>query len=141
MGKVLVFKSSANDTIIKLFGELSGQEVYCLIQDSQIEVFRNRFPGIKFINIEKEAFYDVAPSVLEIVSKISFEEVYVTFSGLEGFNYENVLSLVKELHYQKAFFYNANGDRTIIPKDNIFFEKLIRIYLMIGRNKQMNWLV
>lgn len=135
MTKVLVFKTSANETVKRLFEEISGQEVHCLIQASQLDIFQKKYPQISFINIEREAFYDIEPAVLDGISDICFDEVYITFSGLEGFNYENVLSILRGLEYKNAFFYNANGDKVLIPKDNIIVEKMIRLYLIV-RNKR-----
>ena len=59
----------------------------------------------------------------------AYDEVFITFSGREGYSYGNVLELLGQISYKRAFFYNCNGERIEIPKGNMIKDTLCRIYI------------
>lgn len=131
MEKILVFKTAADATIKRLFHELESRDIDCLIQSSQITRYKEEYPYVNFIDICQEGFYDLPAKVTEMISKKNYDQVYVTFSGIKGHNYGNVMELVSKVHFEKAFFYNCNGDRTEIPEQNVIKDRLCRAYIAL----------
>lgn len=129
MEKILVFKTSTDATIKRLFQELGEKNIDCLIQSSQIGRYRTEYPHINFIDICQEGFYDLPPKVIAGVSERAYDQLYITFSGIKGHNYGNVMKLVNEMNFKSGFFYNCNGDRVEIPKRNIIKDAICRLYI------------
>ena len=129
MGKILVFKTATDATMKRLFHDLKNCDIDCLIQSSQIARYREEYPDINFIDICQEGFYDLPDEVVKMISDKNYNQLYVTFSGIKGHNYGNVMELVSKVHFQKAFFYNCNGDKTEIPQQNVIKDKLCRAYI------------
>lgn len=129
MEKILVFKTSTDATIKKLFADLGKKDVDCLIQKSQFDRYRKEYPYINFIDICQEGFYDLPARVIDMISSRIYDQVYITFSDREGYSYGNVLELLEQINYKNAFFYNCNGDRMEIPRGNMIKDILCRIYI------------
>ena len=129
MKAILIFKTSADTTITRLFRELGNENIDCLIPSSQIERYRLRYPKINFIDICQEGFYDLPAKITDKISSKTYDQLYVTFSGIKGHNYGNVMELVSKVNYRSAFFYNCNGDKTAIPRSNIIKDMICRVYI------------
>lgn len=129
MEKILVFKTSADTTIKRLFDELGETNIDCLIPKSQFDRYRQEYPAIHFIDICREGFYELPVEVINTISRQAYDEVFITFSGREGYSYGNVLELLGQISYKRAFFYNCNGERIEIPKGNMIKDTLCRIYI------------
>lgn len=129
MEKILVLKTAADATMKRLFHELKNEDIDCLIQSSQIVRYREEYPYINFIDICREGFYDLPAEIIKIISEKSYDQLYVTFSGIKGHNYGNVMELVNNVRFQKAFFYNCNGNKTEIPQQNVVKDMLCRVYI------------
>lgn len=129
MEKILVFKTAADATMKRLFHDLESSDIDCLIQSSQITRYREEYPYINFIDICQEGFYDLPTDVIRMMTEKNYNQLYVTFSGIKGHNYGNVMELVSKVHFKKAFFYNCNGDKTEIPEQNVIKDKLYRAYI------------
>lgn len=129
MQKILVFKTSTDATIKKLFREMEGKRIDCLIQKSQFDRYRTEYPHINFIDIGQEGFYDLPSGVIDMISRQTYDQIYITCSGREGYNYGNVLRLIEQVNYKSAFFYNCNGDRMEIPRGNMIKDMVCRIYI------------
>lgn len=129
MEKILVFRTSTDATIKKLFHELEGKNIDCLVQHSQVDRYRAEYPHINFIDICQEGFYDLPAGVIHMIACQTYDQVYITFSDRDGYNYGNVLKLLEQINYRNAFFYNCNGDRMKIPKGNMIKDTLCRIYI------------
>ena len=125
----MIFKTSTDVTLNKLFHELGEKNIDCLVQRSQMERYRKLYPYIHFIDICQEGFYDLPFKVIEMISNQIYDEVYITFSGREGYNYGNVLELLEQMNYKSAFFYNCDGDRMEILGGNRIKDTLCRIYI------------
>ena len=131
MKKILVLKTSTDATMHRLFEEIKDNEISCLIQPSQIERYVKMYPDIKFINIQKEGFYDLSREVMLNIDEVLFDELYVTYSGMGAFNYGNVMEIVERINRKKTFFYNGNGDRVEIPVFGKMKELLCRVFIKI----------
>lgn len=131
MQKVIVLKTSTDATIYRLFEEIKDNEIFCLIQSSQIDRYRKMYPDIKFIDIQKEGFYDLSEEVMLSIDGITFDELYVTYSGVVGHNYGNVLAIVDKINRKKAFFYNCNGNRVEMPVFSKMRNFLCRVFIKI----------
>ena len=129
MKKILVLKTSTDATMHRLFEEIKDNEIVCLIQPSQIDRYRKRYPNIKFIDILKEGFYDLPEDVMLSINGIVFDELYVTYSGIVGHNYGNVMAIVDKIDRKKAFFYNINGDKVEIPVFGKMRNLICRLYI------------
>lgn len=129
MEKILVFKTSTDATVKRLFVDLGKAHIDCFIQTSQIDRYKAEYPYINFIDICQEGFYDLPPEVVHLMRKKIYGQVYVTFSGVNGHNYGNVMELVDKVNFKSAFFYNCNGDRVEIPKKNVIKDMLCRLYI------------
>ena len=129
MEKILVFRTSTDATIKRLFCELEGKNIDCLVQQSQFDRYRKEYPYIHFIDICQEGFYDLPVRVTDVIFRQASDQVYITFSDREGYGYGNVLKLIQQVNYRRAFFYNSNGDRTEIPGGNRIKDTLCRIYI------------
>lgn len=129
MEKILVFKTSTDATIKKLLDEMGKKDIDCLIQSSLVGRYQAEYPAVNFIDIRQEGFYDLPPNVIDMISLKKYDQLYVTFSGIKGHNYGNVMELVDKLDYKNAYFYNCNGDRIEIPRKNIIKDTLCWIYI------------
>lgn len=129
MEKILVFKTSTDATIKRLFFDLGETDIDCLIQSGQIERYKKLYPNIHFIDIFQEGFYDLPSEVMDMILEREYSQVYITFSDIEGFNYGNVLELVEKVNFKNAFFYNCNGDKIEIPKRNIIKDTFWMLYI------------
>lgn len=131
MKKILVLRTSADNTMNRLFNEIKGNDVYCMIQSSIVKRYSELHPEVKYIDIKREGFYDIDQEIISGLKKVKFDEVYVTFTGVIAHNYGNVMTIVEQLNYKKAFFYNCNGERTEIPKFNVVKDFLCRVFIKI----------
>lgn len=131
MNRVLVFKTSTDITIKKLFEELKKEEIDCLIQSSQVDIYKSGYPSIHFIDICQDSFYDVPECVVYRICSKAYDQVYVTFSGIKGHNYGNIMELLDKINYKRAFFYNCNGDRVEIPKKHAVKDFICRLYIKL----------
>ncbi len=129
MKKILVFKTSTDATVKKLFQDLVKEDIDCLIQSSQIDRYKKEYPCIHFIDICQEGFYDLPSKVVHRICQKTYDQVYVTFSGTEGHNYGNVMELVDKVDFKNAFFYNCRGDRVAVPKRNVIVDMFCRLYI------------
>lgn len=129
MKHILVFKTSADETMKRLFRDLKEEDVDCFIQSSLLNRYRAEYPDIHFIDICKEGFYDLPSEVINKLSEKMYDRLYVTFSGVKGHNYGNVMELVCKAHFKRAFFYNCNGNVVEMPKEQIIKDTLCRIYI------------
>ena len=131
MKRILVFKTSSDSTMYRLFEEIIDGEIDCLIQSSQIRRYEGKYQNINFIDIKNEGFYDLPSAVLKEITKIKYDEIYITFSGTIGHNYGNVIEILQQTSFEKAFFYNCDGNRTSIPKPNVLKDSLCRVFIWI----------
>ena len=97
MGCILIFKTSVDATMKRLFQELGGQDIDCLIQSSQVGRYKAQYPYINFIDICQESFYDLPAEVTDKIVSKTYDKVFVTFSGINGHNYGNVFIIVMEI--------------------------------------------
>ena len=125
----MIFKTSADATLNKLLYELGETDIECLIPSSQIAQYQKKYPYIHFIDICQEGFYDLPVKLIKAISEKSYDQVYVTFSGVRGHHYGNVMELVSKVHFKKAFFYNCNGDKTEISRHNVIKDRLCSAYI------------
>ena len=131
MKKILIFRTSVDGTFRRLYEEVKENNVSCLIQSSQLERYKESYPDILLIDICQEGFYDLPQKVYTQLDSEEYDEVYITFSGVVGHNYGNVLEILKKIKYKKAYFYNCNGDKTEICRGNSMKYKLCRLYIKI----------
>lgn len=129
--RILVFRTASDATMRRMFDELRNGDIDCLIQSSQIARYREEYPYVNFIDICQEGFYDLPSAVIGRISEKNYDQLYVTFSGIKGHNYGNVMELVSKVHFKKAFFYNGNGDRIEIPEQNVMKDRLCRAYIAL----------
>lgn len=131
MKKILVLKTANDNTMQRWLNKygLQDNEIYCMIQSSQLERYRERYPTVIFIDIEGEGFYNLPDSVMQQVLSHYYDAVYVTFSGIVGHNYGNIMEIIRQLRFKEAFFYNCNGEERIMPKMNPICELICRLYI------------
>lgn len=134
--KILVMKTSTDTTVQRLFEELDkieNKELECLIQHSQVERYQKMYPYINFIDIRRERFENLPIYVINKISKKRYDKLFITFSGVHGYNFWNVMELVSGIHFRQAFFYNCNGEKLQIPKKRILKDLLCKAYI--------NWII
>lgn len=129
MSFILIFKTSVDATVKRLIHELGEQEIDCLIQSSQVGKYEAEYPYINFIDIHQESFYDLTREVTDRIVSKKYDKVFVTFSGINGHNYGNIMELVSKVNFKSAFFYNCNGDKIEIPRNNPLKDVICRLYI------------
>ncbi len=129
MKKILVFRTSTDTTIKRLFHDLGKENIDCLIQSSQWERYKKKYPNINFIDICQEGFYNLPIKIIDMISKKRYDQLYITFSGIRGGNYGNIMEIVEKINFKNAYFYNCNGEKIKIPKKNKIKDLFIRIYI------------
>ena len=129
MKNILIFKTSADETVHRLLAELENENVFCLIQSDGYERFCQRYSKVHFIDIQKEGFYDLPKEVKDQMIGKRYDELYITFSGLTAHNYGNVLEVAAQCSFEVAYFYNCKGERIRIPAHHPLKEWLIRSYI------------
>lgn len=129
LADILVFRTSADGTMKRLFEELGEKNIDCLIQTSQLERYKSQYPNINFIDIRQEGFYELPTEVVKQITEKRYGQLYVTFSGVSGHNYGNVMRIVSKIDSSYACFYNCNGERVEIPKKNVWKDFLCRLYI------------
>ncbi|WP_026503800.1 hypothetical protein [Butyrivibrio sp. NC3005] len=131
--KILILKTSVDATFDNLIGDLCNKNhrIICLVPSSHYAKYKTKYSYVKLIDIKNEGFYDLPISVMKKLKNQKFDEVYITLSGVVGHNYGNVISILELLKFKKAFFYNSNGDRIEIPKQNLLFDFLCGFYICL----------
>lgn len=131
--KILVLRTSGDATIQNLFQKLykidPDNRIDCLIQKSQIIRYQETYKYINFIDICGERFENIPSEVVKGISDKKYDELYITLSGVNGYNFWNVMELIKSIGYRRAFFYNCNGERVEIPKKNVVQDIVCRLYI------------
>lgn len=129
--EIIVFSTSNDSTLIKLLNKLLEEEsnVSCLIQSSRKGKYQSLFPTIYFIDIRGEAFYSIDNDALLGISKVHYDELYVTFSGKHACNYGNVLSIVEQCSYKDGYFFNCDGERVEIVRNTRIVDFFIGIFI------------
>lgn len=128
---ILVLKTSTDVTIQKLFMEINEKEnmvIDCLIQHNQVNKYKKEYPDINFIDICQERFESLPIEVVDVVSEKIYDQMYITLSGKNGYDFWNVISLASKIRFKNAFFYNCNGEKYKIPRENIIKDVLCRLY-------------
>ncbi len=67
MKKILVFRTSVDATMERLFCELGRCDIDCLVQSSQFTRYRETYPYINFMDIRREDFYDLPFEVAKVL--------------------------------------------------------------------------
>ncbi len=129
--KVLVIKASQDAMFNKLLHELieDKEEIVCLLSASAYKSYKDRVKGVSLVDIKNEGFYDINESLLACLKKKTYKAVYITISGTVAHNFGNIIELLDNLSFEKAYFYNSNGDKIIIPKRNHFFDFICECYI------------
>lgn len=131
MKRVLIFRTSSDTTMYKLLEEIGDEQIDCLIQSSQARRYSEQYPNINFIDIQSEDFYDLSESVLKKIGVVTYDELYITFSGTVGHNYGNVVEILQYTRFKNAYFYNCNGERTTIPTPNKIKDLLCKWFIWL----------
>ncbi len=129
---VLVLKTSTDTTMQKLLNELcndTNKQIDCLIQSSLVIRYQKEYPDINFIDICKERFENLPSDVTSMVTNKKYDQLYITLSGVNAYNFWNVMELVNKIRYKTAFFYNCNGVKMKIPRKNIIKDTLCKWYI------------
>ena len=130
---ILVFRTSSDETMRRLFVELGDMHIIdCLIQSSQFERYRVKYPKINFIDIQQEAFVDLPRTLLDSISKKHYDRIYVTVSGEVAHNYGNVMQILAHLRSRSSCFYNCHGKQIEIPKRNLWKDTFWNLYIHIA---------
>lgn len=132
MEKILIFKTSTDVTIQKLFHEFAGEEnkdIDCLIQHSHVKRYQEEYPYINFIDIQGERFENLSLEIMEKILENLYDIVYVTLTGANAYGFWNVISIVSKVRFKKGFFYNCNGEKMEIPRKNKVKDTICRLYI------------
>lgn len=132
MERILVFKTSADATIQRLFSELAdgvNRNIDCLIQHSQVVSYKQKYPFINFFDIQNERFEELPLEIMNMISRKQYDRVYVTLTGVYGYDFWNVIEIVSNVRFKKAFFYNCNGETREIPRKRIIKEIVCKLYI------------
>lgn len=132
MQKILVFKTSADATIQRLFSELEdgvNRNIDCLVQHSQVISYKQKYPLINFWDIQSERFEDLPSNIMNMISQKQYDRIYVTLTGMYGYDFWNVIEIVSNVRFKRAFFYNCNGEKREIPRKRIIRENVCRLYI------------
>lgn len=135
MERVLVFKTSSDYVFENLLDNLSDskKKIECLVPSSKLVKYQEKYVYMRFIDIKKEGFYDLSKEIIEYLCQKEYEEIYITFSGVTGHNYGNVMDVVSKLKYHKGYFYNCNGNRVEFNKSNMLIDFLCNCYIGLMR--------
>lgn len=131
MEKILILKTASDIIVDNLLEKLLHQnnEKICMIQTSARAKFEKKYPNVKFIDIKKEGFYEIADEILQPIQKMKFERIYIPTTGTRANNFGNILKLCNELNFKELFFYNSNGEGNIVKKKTAFTEWMIKNYI------------
>lgn len=130
---ILVFKTSSDTTMFKLLEEIRGNNIDCFIQSSEIKRYADRYNNVNFIDIQGEGFYNISESIYNFISEKIYDEIYITFSGYVGHNYGNIIEILQKIRFRKAYFYNCDGERTCIPKQNVIKDFLCKVFIDVTK--------
>lgn len=129
--KALVFKT-ANDLIVdKCLASICKKRIVCLTQSYNTRDFKNRFKDIEFIDIKRDSFHDLPHNLMKYLKNDYFEEIYIPISGKTAHNFGNVMNVLKEMKYSKAYFFYSDGKCIRIPNYGLFKELFIDILTYI----------
>lgn len=133
MGKVLILKTSTDETVQKLIAELKKNGVYkieCLVQSSQYRKYQADYPDIDFIDICGERFENLPLDVIKLISSKWYSSLYITLTGEKAWNFWNVIDIVGGVHFRRGYFYNCNGKKREFSGKNILKDAICRLYIM-----------
>lgn len=132
MGKVLILKTSTDETVQKLIAELKKNgvnEIECLVQSSQYRKYQTDYPDIDFIDICGERFENLSLDIIESISSKWYSSLYITLTGERAYNFWNVIEIVYKVHFRRGFFYNCNGKKRRFSEKDILKDAMCRFYI------------
>ncbi len=115
----------------KLFDRLTDCSIECLVQTNDFHRLKSEHPEIAFIDICRTSFYGIPERVIKQVISKKYDEAYILLSGNHGYNYGNIIELLKRCDYNKAFFFNSEGKCIDIPRFSVIHQLLIGLFVKI----------
>ena len=133
MEKVLIFKTASDNVMNQLFDKVSNEnaEIDCLIQNSLIEQYKEKYENINFINIYKEGFYNVSSDVIDPIKSVCYNKIFIPLTGAHGHNFGNIIDIITQLSFKNGYFYNCNGELIEIPQYGFWQDWLCRCYIRL----------
>ena len=133
MNNILIFKTSSENVLIKLFEDLKDikGKKYCLIQSSLIKIFQKKYADIEFLDIQQEGFYNVSQDIMSSIKQKYFDKVYIPATGPRPTNFGNILKIVNDLDCGEIVFYNCSGEEKTVKRKSKLEEKFIRGYIKL----------
>lgn len=136
--KIIVLKTASDIVVDKLLDEIKNEPtIDCLIQPSNIERYKAKYPGINFINIQRERFEYLAEDILAELEKENYQTLYIPHAGEKPYRFENVILLASRISHKKMIFYNENGEKREIGKKgkiiSFFYRVMITYFKWLWR--------
>ena len=129
--RILIINSANENSFDKLIHELSKNKntIECLITHDKYLSYKGKYKSIKFIDINKEEFYDLSQETLNEIKNKRYDTVYVTVPRTFAYNYGNIINILEYIWFKNAFFYNCNNCAIRIPSQNWLFDYVCGWYI------------
>lgn len=115
--RIIVLKTASDTVVDRLLDEIKNhRNIDCLIQPSNIERYKTKYPEINYINIQRERFEYLAEGILSEIEKKSYRILYIPHAGVQPYNFGNVILLASHINHKKIIFYSENGEKREIRK-------------------------
>ena len=112
MGKVLVLKTAADIVVDKLISGIQDREkVACLIQTSKVKEYKEKYPNVEFLDIQKEMFWELQDNILNEIKTERYKCIYIPCTDEHAVQFKNVMDIVIQLSFERICFVNCNMER------------------------------
>lgn len=133
MKRILVFKTAEDQIVMKLLEEQKEDRIDIMIPSNDVKKYELIYPCINYLEIASDSFYEINQSVIEQISAILYDRIYITLTGRHEHDFGHVLEILTKCRYKRAFFYNCDGEYMEIPRYSLLTEMVISLYFVAER--------
>ena len=109
----------------------NSENVICLIQSSQFEAYKNKYPETSFIDSGAESFYDLSNEIIQKLSAEKYSMIVIPTTGVKAHNFGNIIEITRLLYHDKLVFYHSDNQIQVINKMSKIKSMLYKIYIKI----------
>ena len=127
MKRILIFKTAPDGVLESLLNTLlehKSHEIYCLIQPIAYNRFKEKYPSVHFVNIERNVFDDPVISSCGDIDKQNYDDIYFISGDMSFSKYDNVLEVAEKLKCKRWIFFNKRGQIYAVKRQSKIYEGL-----------------
>lgn len=118
MKNILIMRSANMKTMERIIDYLKkynkNYNIYCLVQKSGIDTFKEKYPHINYIE-KKDGFFKYKEfkedfNLKNKLKNIEFDKLYIPSSYADFPEFQDVFMIASKINSKKYFLFNVNGE-------------------------------